>query len=176
MVKLQPWTKKSLSRVICTIGLLAYSATFAASPEAVVAEVTFVDRTTIAKVNALQYGPLAQNLANLETVVIATNSGTTDAADNIPGGTQVVAKLTVTATPLHAITILVDTVVSGTDSALTTFICKYDVGAYTACDGDGYVVTPVGSAPLLIDATLTGDGLSIPGAADGSFDVTIFYQ
>ncbi len=32
------------------------------------------------------------------------------------------------------------------------------------------------TAPLLIGATLTGDNLAVPGAADGSFNVTILYQ
>jgi hypothetical protein len=36
--------------------------------------------------------------------------------------------------------------------------------------------TSAASAPLRIGATLTGNGLSTPGIANGSFEVTIAYQ
>jgi hypothetical protein len=156
--------------------VLSVGNVYATNPEPVVAQVTFVDAITIAEVNALQYGLLDQAL-NLETIIIAPDStlGGTGLA-LVVGGTQAAANLTVAATAAQAITILVDTVVSGAGYSLATFMCNYDSGADTACDGAGYGETTVASATLLIGATLTGDNTAVPGAADGSFNVTVSYQ
>lgn len=176
MLKIRRCTRIYLATVAGAVGLLFHSAIFAANPEPVVAEVEFVDPITITEVTALRYGFLDANLANAETVVIATNSAVTDAGGNILGGTQAAANVAVTATAAQAITILVDTVVDGTGYALGTFLCAYDGGTITACDGAGYSETSVASATLLIGATLTGDGLAAVGVANGSFNVTVSYQ
>ncbi|MEX2495459.1 MAG: DUF4402 domain-containing protein [Woeseia sp.] len=157
--------------------LLIMSNAGAANPESVTAEVEFVDPITITEVNALQFGLLDQNLADLETVVIGTNSAVTDAAGRVQGGTQSAANLTVGATDAQAITILVDNVSNGTGYALSAFKCDYNTAASSgACDGSGLSATSGATATLLIGATLTGDGLAAIGAANGSFDVTVTYQ
>ena len=147
-----------------------------AAVENIVAEAEFVAPVTIVENNALQFGLLDVNFANLETIVIGTDDALTDAGSNVLGGSQAAADLTVTATTGHTITILVDTVVNGTGYALATFLCSYDGGADTACDGAGYTVTSVASGIIEVGATMTGDGNSLVGAANGSFNLTINYQ
>ena len=156
-------------------GFLSFGATFAANPEPVVVQVTFVDPITITEVNALQFGLLDQNLAVSETVVIIPGGGFTDSASRVLGGTQAAANLTVTATALQAITIDVTEVTEGAGYTLGTYVCNYDGGTDTACEG-GYAETSVASATLLVGVTLTGDGSAVPGAADGSINVTVSYQ
>lgn len=156
--------------------LLVTTSGFAANPEPVTAEVEFVDPITVTEVNALQFGMLDKNLADLETVVIAPDGTVTDAGGNVQGGTQAAADLTVTSTASQSISILVDNIVNGTGYALSSFMCTYNGGTSTACDGAGMSATSVASATLLVGATLTGDGLAAAGAANGSFDVTVTYQ
>ncbi len=176
MSKLRISTKQRLAITAFTVaGILSFSSTFAANPEPVVVQVSFVDPITITEVNALQFGLLDQNLAALETVVISPLSAVTDAASRVLGGTQAAANLTVTATAGHAITVDVTEVSEGIGYALGTYVCNYDGGTDTACEG-GYAETSVASATLLIGVTLTGDGSAGPGAADGSINVTISYQ
>ena len=176
MSKFHVSAKKRLVIMASTMaGLLSYGAIFAANPEPVVVQVTFVDPITITEVNALQFGLLDQNLAVSETVVIIPGGGFTDSASRVLGGTQAAANLTVTATALQAITIDVTEVTEGAGYTLGTYVCNYDGGTDTACEG-GYAETSVASATLLVGVTLTGDGSAVPGAADGSIDVTIFYQ
>ena len=147
-----------------------------AAVENVTAEAEFVAVVSIVENNALQFGMLDVAMANLETVVIGTDDAFTDAGSNVLGGTQAAADLTVTATAGHTITILVDTVVDGSGYALATFLCSYNSGADTACDGAGYTVTSVASGVIEIGATMTGDGTATAGAANGSFNLTINYQ
>ena len=147
----------------------------AANPEPLVAQVTFANPITITEVNSLQWGTLDHNL-NTETIIIAPNSTVTGTGTAfVIGATPAAANLTVGATP-GGITILVDTIVSGAGYSLTAFLCDYDGGTVTACDGAGYSETAVSSATLLIGATLTGDNSAVPGAANGSFEVTVTYQ
>ncbi len=175
--KLQLSAKKRLVIVASTMaGLLSFGATFAANPESVVVQVTFVDPITITEVNALQIGLLDQNLAVSETVVIIPGGGFTDSASRVLGGTQAAANLTVTATAGFAITVDVTEVSEGTGYTLGTYMCNYDAGTDTVCDGAGYSQTSAVSATLLIGATLAGDGLAVAGTADGSFNVTVSYQ
>ena len=158
------------------LGLLLATGADAANPEPVTVEVEFVDSITITEDSELKFGLLDQNLALGETVVIATDDSVTDASSRVVGGMQTAADLTVTATASQSITILVDTIVSGAGYTLATFICKYDTGADTACDGAGYSATTVANATLKVGVTLTGDGLAVVGVANGSFDVTVSYQ
>ena len=169
--------RNSLAYVGCALSaLLIVGSAYAANPEPVVAEVTFVAPVTITENNALQYGLLDVNLANLETVVIAPDSSVTDASSRVVGGTQAASDLTVAATSGQPITILVDNISSGTGYSLASFVCNYDSGADTACDGAGYSETSALSATLLVGATLTGDGTAVAGVANGGFDVTVSYQ
>ena len=176
MSKFHLSAKKRLVIMASTLaGLLSYGVTFAANPEPVVVQVSFVDPITITEVNALQFGLLDQNLALAETVVLSPLGGVTaDAGSNVLGGTQAAAELTVTATAGFAITIDVIEVTEGTGYTLGTYMCNYDGGTDTACEG-GYPETSVASADLFVGVTLTGDGNAVPGAADGSITVTITY-
>ncbi len=162
--------------IVAVVGLSLPAGLPAANPETVAVRVTFVDPIEISEVSALQFGSLDQNLADLESVTLAPDSVVTDPADRVEGGPQAAASLTITATPGHAITIHVDSVVPGAGYALTDFRCNYDAGADAVCEGAGYSGTSVASGTLLVGATLTGDGTAVAGAADGSFDVTVTYQ
>lgn len=171
------WVKILIAVPVCSIlGVLAGNSAAAASPEPVVVQVTFVEPISVSGVGALQYGLLEQSFVNPDVVVIAPDSTVTDTANRVVGGVQAAASLTVTATPDYAITILIDSVVNGTGYALGTFICNYNAGTDTVCGGAGYSETSVASATLLVGASISGDGLAVVGAADGSFNVTVSYQ
>jgi len=161
--------------VACVV-LLLPAALPAANPETVAVRVTFVDPIAISEANALRFGAIDANLANLESVTVAPDSAVTDSANRVEGGSQTAARLTVTATPGQAITIHVDSVVPGAGYSLAAFRCNYDSGTDTACDGTGYSGTSVASGTLLVGATLTGDGTAAAGVADGGFEVTVSYQ
>ncbi len=170
-------TAKNLGRVLAGALFVLGAAQFAsAAVENVPAEVEFVVPVSIVENNALQFGLLDVAFANLETIIIGTDDFLTDAGSNVLGGAQAAADLTVTASAGQTITILVDTVVNGTGDALATFLCSYDNGADTACDGAGYTATSVASGVIEVGATMTGDGLAVAGNADGSFNITINYQ
>ncbi len=170
-------TAKNLGRVLAGALFVLGAAQFAsAAVENVPAEATFVVPVSLVENNALQFGLLDVGFANTETIIIGTNDGLTDAGSNVLGGSQAAADLTVTASAGQTITILVDTVVNGTGYALATFLCSYDGGADTACDGAGYTATSVASGVIEVGATMTGDGLAVAGNADGSFNITVNYQ
>lgn len=176
MLKLHLSTRKRLVIMACAMaGLLSHGATYAANPEPVVVQVSFVNPITIAEVTALQFGLLDANLALADIVVITPGGGVTDAASRVLGGTQSPAELTVTATAGQAITIDVAQVSAGAGYTLGTYMCNYAGGTDTACDGGGYGETSVASAPLFVGVTLTGDGSAGPGAADGAITVTVSY-
>jgi len=157
------------------IGVILAAGANAANPESVVAQVTFANPITITEVNSLQWGTLDVNL-NLETIIIGTDSAVSGTGTALViGATPAAANVTVGATAA-GITILVDTIVSGAGYSLGTFMCDYNGGTVTACDGAGYAETAVASATLLIGATLTGDNTAGVGAANGSFEVTVTYQ
>ena len=162
--------------IIAVMGLLLPAGFAAANTETVAVRVTFVDPIEFREVNALQFGFLDQNLANLESVTVAPDSTVTDPADRVEGGPQVAASLTVTGTPGRAITIHVDAVVPGAGYSLADFRCNYNSGTEATCGGAGFSETSVASGTLLVGATLTGNGTAVAGAADGSFDITVFYQ
>ena len=87
MLKLHLSTRKRLVIMAYAMaGLLSHGAAFAANPEPVVVQVSFVDPITITEIDALQFGLLDQNLAVSETVVIAPGGGVTDAASRVLGG------------------------------------------------------------------------------------------
>jgi len=149
----------------------------AANPEPVVAEVEFIDPITITETNALQYGLVDVGFTGAETIVIGTNDALTDAAGRVINpGAIAAADFTVTATTAQAITILVDNTSGGVGYTIASFICNYDGGTDTACDGAGYGETSVASATLSIGATISANGSAVVGVDNGSFDVTITYQ
>ena len=177
MIRQRQYAKRRIPCVGCAlVGLISASSSGAAGPQPVAVQVTFVDPITITENNALQYGLLDQNLANLESVTVAPDSAVTDPATRVEGGPQAAASLTVTATAGRAITILVDSIVSGPGYSLTDFRCDYNSGTDAACDGSGYLETSTGTASLRVGATMTGDGTAVKGEAAGSFNVTVTYQ
>lgn len=157
------------------LGLSIATIAEAANPETVTAQVTFADPVTITTNNALQYGVIDQVL-NTETITIAPDSSTSGTGTGlILGGTQAAASLDVSSTSGNTLTILIDNIVNGTGYALSAFVCNYDAGTDTACNS--YTPSSTGAnKTLLIGATLTGDNNAVPGAANGSFNVTIAYQ
>ncbi len=170
-------TAKNFGRVLAgALFVLGAAQSASAAVENVVAEAEWVIPVSIVENNALQFGLLDVGMANLETIVIGTDDAYTDAGSNVLGGPQAAADLTVTATAGHTITILVDTVVDGSAYALATFLCSYDGGADTACDGGGYTATSVASGVIEIGATMTGNGTAVAGVDNGSFNLTINYQ
>jgi hypothetical protein len=173
-------SKKFLAIVGCAlVGFLFAGSANAANPEPVTAEVEFVAPVTITETNALQYGLLDVNLANLETVVIAPNGSVTDASLRVLSGptTLAAAALTVGAEAGRAIDILIDVISGNTGYSLGSFMCNYNGAAGdSACSGASYMETSVLSATLLVGATLTGDGAAVAGVANGNFNVTVTYQ
>jgi hypothetical protein len=159
------------------MGLMFATGVYAA-PENVVAEVTFADLLVVAEQTPLKFGVLDEALNTGETVIISPDAPptVTDAGSNILGGTQAAADITITATTGVALSIQVSNIVDGTGYALSAFMCSYNDLANTACQAAPYTPTSIASATLLIGATLTGDNLAVPGAANGTFDVTIIYQ
>ena len=91
---------------------------------------------------------------------------------------NVAVNFTVSATPPQAITILVDAIVDGTGYELGSVQCEYnaDADTATACNSAGMSATSAASANLLVDATMTGDGLAVTERANISFDVTVAYH
>jgi hypothetical protein len=149
----------------------------AANPEPVTVDMTFLDPLTITENNPLQFGLLDVNMGNNNRVTVAPDSSVTDTQNNVIGGTQAAASLTVTATASQSITILVDNVSSATGYVLETWRCNYDsAGSDSNCDGGGYSETSAASATLLIGATVKGNGNAVAGADNSTFDVTVTYQ
>ena len=168
------WMKKFLAILGSALMGLMLATVARAAVENVVAQVTFADPVTIVEVNSLQFG-IIDHVLNTETIIIAPDDGLSGTGSGLVlGGTQAAAELTITAEALQTLTILIDTIVDGTGYALSAFVCNYNGGTDTACNS--LTPTAVATAPLLIGATLTGDNLAVPGAADGSFNVTILYQ
>jgi hypothetical protein len=159
------------------IGLIPAIVANATNPESVTVDMTFLDPVTITENNPLQFGLLDVNMGNNQKVIIAPDGSWTDSQNNVFGGTQAAANLTVTATASQSITILVDNVGTATGYVLETWICHYDTaGPDSACDGSGYTETSVASATLTIGATLKGNGNAVVGTDNTTFDVTVTYQ
>jgi hypothetical protein len=162
--------------VFCCAGLLAAPGLTIGGTANVAVRVTFVDPITISEVNALDYGSLDRNLAQLETVTIAPDSTVSDPEERIEGGSQAAAKLTVSTTPGLPITINVGSVSSGPGYSLANFQCSYESSPPVPCESSTYSETSVASGTLTVGATLVGNGEALRGAANGSFEVIVSYQ
>ena len=159
------------------IGLIPAIVADAANPESVTVDMAFLDPVTITENESLRFGLLDVNMGNNQKVVIAPDDSVTDTQNNVVGGTQAAAELTVTATVSKSITILVDNVSSATGYVLEKWTCNYNnAGSDSDCDGGGYSETSATSATLLIGATLKGNGNAVAGADNSTFDVTVTYQ
>ena len=149
----------------------------AANPESVTVDMSFLDPLTITENNPLQFGLLDVNMRSQQRVTVAPDGSVTDTQNNVFGGTQAAAELTVTATASQSITIFVDNVSTATGYVLETWMCNYDgAGSDSTCDGGGYSETSVASATLLIGVTLKGNGNAVAGVDNSTFDVTVTYQ
>lgn len=155
-------------------GLLFTTSVDAANPETVSVDVTFVAAITIFEVNALQFGLIDEAL-NTETITIATDNGVTDAGGMRVGGVPLAADLTITAQAGVSMNITIGGIVPNTGYTLAAFMCDYELGTITVCDGGGYTVTSVAIGALRVGVTLTGNNLAVPGVANGSFTVTVSY-
>ncbi len=172
-------TKCSLKRFLVIVGstltgLMLATGVDAANPETVSVDVTFVAAITIFEDSALLFGLIDEAL-NLETITIATNDGLTDAGGMVIGGLQRAADLTITATSGVSMNITIGGITPFLGYTLATFLCDYELGTITACDGGGYTVTSVATGALRVGVTLTGNNLAVPGVANGSFTVTVSY-
>ncbi len=158
-------------------GLMPVTVADAAIPEPVTVDMIFLDPLTITENNPLQFGLLDVNMANNNRVTVAPDNTVTDTQNNVFGGTQAAADLTVTATASQSITILVDNVSTAAGYVLESWKCNYDAaGSDSNCDGGGYSETSVASATLLIGATVKGNGNAVAGVDNSTFDVTVTYQ
>ena len=119
--------------------LLPSAFTGAANPEPVTVDMNFLDPVTITENNPLQFGLLDVTMSNNRKVTIAPDGTVTDQFNNVLGGTQAAANLTVTATASQAITILVDNVSTANGYSLGSWMCNYNnAGSDSGCDGSGY--------------------------------------
>lgn len=175
-------SKKFLAIVGCALaGFLSFSSA-QAQTVTVTAEVAFVAPITIGTNNNLQFGALNVAMLLGDTVTIAPGGGVSESAANIvsPVAALAPADLTVTATPLLPINVLVDNAANGGGAySLAGFQCEYNGGGAAACDagaGGLDILSSVASAPLFVGATLTGAGGAVAGVFNGSVDVTVTYQ
>ena len=175
-MKTSNWMKRLAAIAGSALMGLMFATIAHADKTTVTAEVEFATPIALGAVTALQFGILDVNLLSTESITIGTDGIPTGDIARIAGGTQAAADLAITATAGPSLSILVDNIIeAGGGYTLGTFVCNYDGGTDTACNS--YNPTLVGSASLLIGATLTG---TVAGAAvgtfNGSFDVTVLYQ
>lgn len=172
-------SKYSVRRIVSGLvvaGLVLAARLAAADTVTVPVQVTFVDPVTITEVSALTFGSLDKNLTDLERVTIAPDNTVADPAGRVEGGTQAAASMTIKASPGQRITIQVDAVDPGAGYSLSDFRCSYNAGSDTPCEGAGFSETTAAAGTLFVGATLTADGTTAAGPADGSLDVTVVYQ
>ena len=158
------------------MGLMPATIADAANPEPVTVDMTFMDPITITENNPLQFGLLDVNMANLEVVRVRPNGNVVDNDNNILGGIQAPAEVTVGAQASQSITISVENVVDGNYYDLIRFRCRYNGATSDANCNAGYTETSATSATLLIGCDVRGNGSATVGVDNGSFDITVVYQ
>ena len=158
------------------MGLMPATIVDAANPEPVTVDMTFMDPITITEINKLEFGLLDVNMANLERVRVRPNGNVVDFDNNILGGTQAAADLTITAQAGSTINIDAGNAGSATGYTLRRFRCRYNGATSDSNCNAGYTATAVASATLLVGGDVRGNGNAVVGADDTTFDVTITYQ
>ena len=158
------------------MGLMPASIADAANPEPVTVDMQFQDPITITENNPIQFGLLDLNMAIDERVRVRPNGSTQDNDNNILGGTQAPADVTVGAQASQSITISVVNVVDGNYYDLIRFRCRYNGATSDGNCNAGYTETSVASATLLIGCDVRGNGSATVGVDNGSFDITVVYQ
>ena len=169
---------KSIEAILgaAVMGLMPATIADAANPEAVTVDMTFMDPITITENNPLEFGLLDVNIANLEVVRVRPSGNVVDNDNNILGGTQAAANLTVTAQVGSTINIDAGNAGTATGYVLRRFRCRYNGATSDSNCNAGYTATAVSSATLLVGGDVRGNGNAVAGADDTTFDVTITYQ
>jgi hypothetical protein len=154
----------------------------AANPEVVTVDVTWIAPIDIATVSALRFGLLDVGMAENDTVTINTTGGYSESvANTVLGGTIAPAELTITVANTTPISILVDTIGSGTYYTIGTIDCRYEGAVDVRCDSAYNVtssITSSGGDTLFIGAILTKNATipAIAGDDDTTFEVTVTFQ
>jgi len=164
------------------MGLMFATSANAANPETVTVDVTWIAPIDIVTVSALRFGLLDVGMAENDTVTINTTGGYSESvANTVVGGTIAPAELTITVANTTPISILVDTIGSGTYYTIGTFLCRYEGAGDVGCES-AYNVTSSGSSSsgdsLEIGAVLTKNATipAIAGDDDTTFEVTVTFQ
>jgi hypothetical protein len=154
----------------------------ATNPEQVAVEVTWIAPIVVAEVGSLRFGLLDVGMAENDTVTINTDGTYSESvANTVVGGTQAQAQLTITVANSTAISILVDTIGSGTYYTIGSFECSYELAPDVTCDS-AYPVTSSADSTngdtLDIGAVLLKNSTvpALAGADDTTFDVTVIFQ
>ncbi len=182
-MKTSNWMKRSAAiGGSALMGLTLTIGANAANPEVVTVDVTWAAPIVIAPVSNLRFGLLDLGMAENDTVTILTTGGYSESvANTVVGGTIAPAELTITVANTTPISILVDTIGSGTYYTVGTFLCRYEGAADVACDS-AYNVTSSASSgtgdTLEIGAVLTKNSTipAIAGDDDTTFEVTVTFQ
>ena len=164
------------------MGLMFATSANAANPEVVTVDVTWIAPIAIAPVSNLRFGLLDVGMAENDTVTINTTGGYSESvANTVVGGTIAPAELTITVANSTPISILVDTIGTGTYYTIGTINCRYEGAADVRCDS-AYNVTSSGSSgtgdTLEIGAILTKNATipALAGDDDTTFEVTVTFQ
>jgi len=163
------------------MGLMLAAGANAANPEPVPVEVEWIIPAAIFTDNPLQFGQLDVGTVAGQTVTINTDDTYAETtANTVVGGAQAAAQVTITATDLTGISILVDNAIAGTYYTLGTFKCSYAGAADAVCDSAYPVTTSASSSTsgdiVEIGAILTVVGVPTAITDDTTFDVTVIYQ
>ena len=157
---------------------LMFATSANAAPEEVAVDVEWVAPIGLVENAHLEFGKLDLGTAAGQSVTINTDDSYSETtANTVVGGIQGAADLTITVADATPMTILVDNVGVGTYYTLGTWLCRYEGGANTACDGTGYDLSSSGaSGDVEIGATLTVVGTPTAIVDNTTFDVTVTYQ
>ena len=155
--------------------LLAVHAQLFAASNTFDVDLEFVEPITLTETNALQFGLVSTDAENTNILSINSAGDVGGLSSLFIGGVQAAAAITVTASNLNTLEIIINNIVNGQGYTLGTFVCDYNGGGESGCSS-AMNVSSVASGVLLIGATLTADGTDVAGTANGSFDIVITYQ
>ena len=158
------------------MGLMPAIIADAANPEPVTVDMVFQTPITITENNPLQFGLLDVNMADTERVRVRPNGTTQDNDNNILGGIQAPAEVTVGAQASQTINIVVENKVGGNGYDIIRFRCRYNGATSDGNCNAGYTATSAASATLLIGCDVRANGTATVGVDNGTFDITVYYQ
>lgn len=169
--------KKLLALGLAVVTVILPLSSAIAAVQSLTSSAEFIAPVALSAPVNLRFGLIDEAFTTGETIIIApdgTETGT--ATSRFAGGTRGAGSVTVTATASQTLTIVVDNIGSPTGYAIDTWLCAYNAGSATACDGGGMTATSIASASLTIGATMTGNGSAAVGADNVTFDITVLYQ